>query len=126
MNWLEAFQALSERKMVTDSRGTQYRIRNSEFQYRDKGCDRWEVSIQAIDSWINNEYELAIDYPLSFIEAMNEIQKGNKVECKKNPGTLVYLDKYGNVICSTVFGKQTASFYVYEVRAKWRVVEEEE
>ena len=126
MNWLEAFQAMSEGKTVADSHGTLYRIYKGEFQHKFQDSTLWFRNGQFINDWIEKEYELAIEYNLTFIEAMNEIQKGNKVECRSNPGELVYLDKYDNVICSTVFGELTPNFDVYKVRAKWRVVEEEE
>lgn len=128
MNWLEALQAMSEGKTVTNGYGVLYRIHNGALQSNLENCNcDWSRSSQFINDWIKHEYEIVVvEYPLSFIEAMNEIQKGNKVECEKNPGILVYLDKYDNVVCSTANGKQTASFDVYEVSARWRVVEEEE
>lgn len=126
MNWAEAFQAMSEGKMVVGKRDILYRVHDGEFQYKFKCSSIWFRSGQFINDWIENEYELVDEYNLTFIEAMNKIQKGHKVECKENPGTLVYLDEDGDVICSIQVRGKYASFDSYEVKGKWRVVEEED
>lgn len=127
MNWAEAFQAMSEGKTVSNGYGVLYRVHDGVFQTKLQNSNYdWSKSIQLINDWIRNEYKLAIEYNLTFIEAMNKIQKGHKVECMENPGTLVYLDEDGDVVCSIQVRGKYASFDSYEVKSKWRVVEEED
>ena len=131
MNWSEAFQAMSEGKTVAKTvagkRDILYRVHDGEFQYKLQNCNfDWSRSFQEINDWIKFRYELVIEYTLTFLEAMNEIQKGHKVECEKVPGTVMSLNEDGDVIIPTVFGPQIAHFDSHVVKAKWRVVEEEE
>ena len=98
-----------------------------EVQYYDEG--EWEPTEIDLNGWINRDYELSsepveepVEYNLTFSEAMCEAAQGSIV-CNKVYPRMNYYMKDGKLCCydDIVIGLQEG-----EVRAKWRIVEEEE
>lgn len=129
MDGIEALNAMKEGKIVKTKYGGLYRMIGDEIQYYNGG--KWEFTeIIVLNDWITDDYELSpepveepVEYNLTFFEAMVEAAFWGDIVCSEQYPKIKYYMKAG------VLYRQdgtTANLQACEIKAKWRVVEEEE
>lgn len=125
MNGIEALQAMKEGKIVSPIHSDcRYRMIDDVVQ-RSKAKGEWERCLVELNNWMDMNFELSsepIKYDLTFFEAMSNAFWG-EIVCNEAYPTVEYRMKMGVLywLDGVVAGIQP-----HEMKAKWRVVKEEE
>ena len=123
MKGIEALQAMKEGYIVKDEYGKYYRMENYHVLCYVDG--EWPSFEMDLNDWMDLNFELVsepVTFNLTFFEAMCETAQG-KIVCSERYPQIKYYMKAGVLYHQDGI---TADLQSCEIKAKWRVVEEEE
>lgn len=124
MKGIEALQAMKEGKIVKDEYGKYYRMENYHVLCYVDG--EWPSFEMHLNDWMDLNFEFTskpVEYNLTFFEAMVEAAFWGDIVCSERYPNVKYYMKAGVLYHQDGI---TADLQSCEIKAKWRVVEEEE
>lgn len=129
MNAREVMQALLDGQTVESVYGKFKLEPNGEILHFYVNGEEWDVADMIFND-IRAEFKIVEEYPLTFFEAICEMEKGKIVTPESKTYLKYYIDSEGNYKLINESGPQVkalspypATFGIEEVESKWKVVE---
>ena len=128
MNGIEAIKAMMEGKTVEVTKAVGKVAVGKTYKFNDKGelvMVSGTPSVASFNDFLASEFEEVLEYPLTFLEAMQAINEGKKVVCELYDSLVHQKDEVGRIFYLDCGGEpKYVGFNLEEVEAKWKIVEE--